>query len=123
LHTKPDKKKVTRIEQLKLNGATDQDIDMPKVTLTGLIKLLFESVSPALNSGNGLVPLSWQEIESFVRVNGFELNSFELRVIKNASKAYVMQSNLSSDPKCPPPHRFIKRDPIKLAEHIKQVFS
>jgi hypothetical protein len=123
LHTTPDKKKLTRIEQLKESGAKDSDIQMPQLTLVGLVKLLLESISPALQSGMGLTPLSWQEIKSFVDANEMPLNAFELRVIKNASKAYVNQSQLATNPKCPPPHRIIKRDPMKLAEHIKSVFS
>lgn len=96
---------------------------MPQVHLIGLVNLLLNNIAPAIQTGMGLIPLSWHEIDSFVRVNDFKLNPFELRVIKNASKAYVSQSTLATDPKCPPPHRMIKRDPIKLAEHIKNVFS
>jgi hypothetical protein len=69
LHTTPDKKKLTRIEQLKESGAKDSDIQMPQLTLVGLVKLLLESISPALQSGMGLTPLSWQEIKSFVDAN------------------------------------------------------
>ena len=123
LHTIPEKQKVTRLEQLKINGAEDSDIQMPKVHLIGLVKLFFERVSPAIENGMGLTPLSWQELESFVKVNNMPLSNFELQVLKNASMAYVNQSHKAKDPKSPPPHRFIKRDPMKLAEHIKSVFS
>lgn len=96
---------------------------MPQVHLVALVRLLLESISPAIQNGMGLTPLSWQEIESFTRVNSFELNAFELKVIKNASKAYVSQSVLATNPKCPPPNRIIKRDQMKLAQHIKDIFS
>lgn len=123
MHTKPEKKDLTRYEQLKKDGAKDSDIELPKVTLINLVKLLFDDISPATQTGNGLIPLSWQEIQSFIETTGIELTVFELKVIRSASKAYANQSILSTDPKCPPPHRIIKRDPMKLMQHIKSVFS
>jgi hypothetical protein len=94
---------------------------MPQVHLVGLVKLFFENISPALQSGTGLIPLSWQEIESYVRVNNIPLNNFELNVIKSASQAYVSQSFAASNPNCPPPYRLIKRDETKFANYIREV--
>ena len=74
-----------------------------------------------LHSGTGRIPLTWQELESYQQQQGIALSPFELDVIRTASNAYVYQSQLSTEPNCPPPDRVVQHDPEKLAKHIRSI--
>jgi hypothetical protein len=69
----------------------------------------------------GLVPLSWQEIESWQRLNNIEFMPWELKVLKAASAAYAHQASISSKADCPPPNKPVEVDQMKLAKHIKNL--
>jgi hypothetical protein len=79
------------------------------------------SAGAYLTMGMGAVPLSWQELESWQKQQGFNLNPWELSIIRKASAAYVDQMQLSSKVDCPPPGKVVEQDPKKLAQHIKGI--
>jgi len=79
------------------------------------------SAGACVNTGMGQVPLSWQELESWQKQQGFALNPWELSIIRKASSVYVEQLQLSSKADCPPPSKVIEQDPKKLAQHIKGI--
>jgi hypothetical protein len=81
----------------------------------------FRELGQCLQTGMGLIPLTWQEIESWQRQNGLELKAWEVKALKLASVAHVSQVALSTDPNCPPPNRPIERDPLDLAKKIKSI--
>jgi hypothetical protein len=81
----------------------------------------FRELGSCLQTGMGLVPLTWQEIESWQRQNGIELKVWEVKALKLASIAHVSQVALSADPNCPPPNRPVERDQEQLAKHIKSI--
>ncbi|MES1987462.1 MAG: hypothetical protein V4440_05425, partial [Pseudomonadota bacterium] len=55
---------------------------------------------PGQNYGMGMVPLSFQEIASWTELNGLELSAFESNAIRDLSRSYVGQYNISSKPDC-----------------------
>lgn len=70
----------------------------------------------------GAKSLSWQDIDSWQKLFGIELNAWECNVIHNASSAYVEQVHQSSKVDCPPPIRIVEQDQKQLAKHIKSLF-
>jgi hypothetical protein len=81
----------------------------------------FRSLGSCLQTGMGLVPLTWQEIESWQRQNGIELKVWEVKALKIASAAHVSQVSLSTDPNCPPPNKAVDIKPEQLDKKIKSI--
>jgi hypothetical protein len=92
----------------------------PEVRAMYLVNYLKE-LGSCLQTGMGLIPLTWQEIESWQRQNGLTLMAWEVKALRLASMAHVSQVSLSADPNCPPPNKPVERDPNKLAKHIKSI--
>ena len=69
----------------------------------------------------GLVPLSWQELESWQKQQGITLSPWELSIIRKASAVYVEQHHISTKVDCPPPGKVVEQDQKKLAQHIKGI--
>jgi hypothetical protein len=59
----------------------------------------FHSAGIATQTGMGLIPLSWQEIQAFVRCNAHEgyITPWELSVIRKMSEAYCAEYARASD--------------------------
>lgn len=68
---------------------------------------LFYSAGTATQTGMGLVPLSWQEIESWVVCSGLEetVTPWELGVVKRLSEAYSSEYARASTPSRPQPYQ------------------
>lgn len=73
------------------------------------------------NNGMGNVPLSWQDIDAWMRVSGVQLDAWEAKVIHKASEIYVNQFELSKKPDAPMPERIVDYDQNKLAKRIKSI--
>lgn len=56
-------------------------------------------------SMNGLVDLSWQEVDSWLSCSQRELTIWEVGMIKDMSRAYVSEYNSASDRARPMPYR------------------
>jgi len=100
IHATPEKDQFTRLENFQFEG---KQVIYPEITNNYLVKILYEDLGACTVTGNGLAPLSWQEIESWQRQVGIELTPFEINTLKKASEAYVSQTVFSRDPKCLPP--------------------
>ena len=79
------------------------------------------SAGACINTGMGLVPLSWQELESWQKQQGITLSPWELSIIRQASAVYVEQHHISTKVDCPPPGKVVEQDQKKLAQHIKGI--
>jgi hypothetical protein len=81
----------------------------------------FRELGSCLQTGMGLIPLTWQEIESWQRQNGLELKAWEVKALKLASSAHVSQVAISANPNCPPPNKAVEIEPEKLDKKIKSI--
>ena len=100
MHTVPDKREFSRLEDMEIDGS---EIIYPDIENNYLVKMLYEELGACTSNGSGLAPLSWNEIESWQRLTGNHLEAFESEIIKKASEAYVSQTIFSKDPACLPP--------------------
>lgn len=68
---------------------------------------LFHGAGGAMQTGMGLIPLTWQEIDAWARATSYNetLSPWELETIKRMSDAYASEYNRASDPKRPQPYK------------------
>jgi hypothetical protein len=110
---------MSRWEQIKSNAPRErgdneegdvppapQEIHLPEIpapydALVGL----FHLSGQALQTGWGLCPLTWVEIDAFVRVNDLDLTLWERELLKKMSEAYCAEYSRASDPKRPAPYQ------------------
>ena len=71
---------------------------MPPITYGDfLIRHLYE-VGPAVSGGTGMVPLSWQEIDAWMRRSGVDLTPWSAQTLRSLSAAYVAEARAAEDP-------------------------
>lgn len=77
-----------------------------------------------LSNGMGLMPLTWQEIDSWLSVTGLELTTWEKLTLKELSEAYVNEYSLSSDKTRPAPyvHKVDEIDRQAVSDKLKGIF-
>jgi hypothetical protein len=81
------------------------EVQLPEVPAQWayLLELFFNS-GQCIQTGMGLAPLSWQEIQAFIEVNELDLTLFERDIIKKMSEAYCAESHKATDPQRPAPY-------------------
>lgn len=62
---------------------------MPEVLEGEYLHELLDEVGCCSNYGYGAVGLNWQELLSWAKVSGFSLGYWDLRALKETSKAYA----------------------------------
>lgn len=76
-------------------------------------------------SSGGMVPLSWQDIQSWSSLMGIEFTPWESETLATMSVAYLIQLQESEDRMCPPPagkgHEKIDR--ALVAKQVELAFS
>lgn len=60
----------------------------------------FIALGLCVSGGMGVVPLSWVEIDAFLRRSSYELQDYEAEIVFNMSRAYVSWLNKGSDINC-----------------------
>jgi hypothetical protein len=113
----PEKQSQSRLKQYKDEGKL---INWPPVSASYLVAYLFEA-GPTFPGAMGSVGLPYQELESWQRQTGIELQPWEVRLLRQASIEYAQQSQLALKPECPPPGQVVEIDREKVAKHIRGV--
>jgi hypothetical protein len=74
-----------------------------------------------IQTGMGISPLTWVEIESYIRVNELEVLLWEKELLKKMSEAYCAESHKATDPKRPAPYKEEKDEEEidKMAASVK----
>lgn len=99
------------------------DVELPAIpeVFSNLRELFFLSGS-AMNSGTGLVPLTWSEIKAFIEVNELELTLWEKGMLKRMSDEYCSEFYQASSPTRPAPYTakvVEEEDAIAVAMRIR----
>lgn len=92
------------------------EIPFPEIPMGAEYLLsFFYSAGCSTQTGMGLVPLSWQEIEAWVRCNGLDdsVTPWELQVVRKLSEAYSAEYSRASDPK--------RRMPFKPEVKVEEI--
>ena len=102
----------SRLDQLKKDRVP---VQMPPVPLPHIIQWWIETGVTGSNGMSATV-LSWAEIAAWQANTSIKLSSWEARLIRALSQAYVQQSRISEDEACPPPWRGAVTEAEKAAE-------
>jgi hypothetical protein len=110
------------------NVPETQEIPIPEIAEGAeYLVSFFHSAGAATRTGMGLTPLSWMEIEAWVRCNALEdvVTPWELQVIRRLSEAYVTEYALASDPKRKMPYQPVVEevDREAVAQKVSSVLS
>lgn len=102
------------------------EIQLPPTGVDYLVGHFFSS-GQCLQTGQGLVPLSYQEIKAYDELTDAELLTWEVRILKKMSDAYCSEYSRASDPNRPAPYRKEVNpeevDQVAKAIRIKQGMS
>ena len=95
---------------------------MPDVEINHAASYIIELLySAGLMSSNGMgpVPLSWQEIDAWLRVTEYELPMMERLLVRQLSIEYVDELVQATDPQRPAPFVYRTEEEIEL-ERIRE---
>jgi hypothetical protein len=98
LHAVPEGSKKSRLTAFR-NSADDEStfLQFPDLDGAGYLVALFQEAGLMLSNGMGPVPLSWQEIEAWLRTTELQLSIWEKLTIREMSEAYVAELHKSAD--------------------------
>lgn len=77
-----------------------------------------------MQSGMGLLPITWAELQSFIEVNELDLTLWEKGMLKKMSDTYCAESSRATEVNYPPPYspkkEATEEDNIARALQIRQ---
>jgi hypothetical protein len=124
LNATPDGSKKSRLKSFKEQDEDHNLLNLPEIVgASHLLSYLME-VGVAMSSGMGLMPLSWQEIDSWLRVTELPLTTWEKIVLRELSETYVNEYSQASEKDRPAPyvHRVDEIDRAAVSDKLKSVF-
>ena len=101
LSATPDKRNETRYKDYV--NRNHGPPPMPEIEFGEHVIGYLQEVGPALNTGQGLVPLTFSEIDAWMRMVGVALTSWEASVLKRLSDEYVAEHHAARKPQHPQP--------------------
>lgn len=124
LNAVPEGSKKSRLKSFR-----DQDEDsialiLPEVDHGRHLLDYFTEAGVAMSTGMGLMPLSWQEIESWLSVTELPISTWEKLTLREMSDAYVSEYSQASAKDRPAPyvHRVEEIDREAVSDKLKSVF-
>jgi hypothetical protein len=95
LHAVPEGSKKSRLGAFleSSEGGESSFIKFPDIDGAEYLIALFHEAGPMIPTGMGPVPLTWQEIDSWLRCTNLSLSNWEKITIKELSEAYVSELN------------------------------
>jgi hypothetical protein len=85
--------------------------------------LLFYEVGLCGQGANGVVAISWQEIESWKRLTDKRLTTWEAETIKSMSEAYVNEVQAGRDKNRPMPYADVSEIKVKQDKAMEDFFE
>lgn len=102
------------------------EIQLPPTGVEYLVGHFFMS-GQCLQTGQGIAPLSYQEIKAYNELTDAEMLTWEVKILKKMSDAYCSEYSRASDPNRPAPYRKEVNpeevDQVARARRIKQGMS
>lgn len=94
LHATPEGDKLSRFHRLRNDSEFNPLLRMPEFddeSMAGYIIGLLQEAGLMSSTGMGPFPLSWQELEAWVRTTGRTLSVWEKLTVKGLSEEYVSE--------------------------------
>ncbi len=92
---------LTRAQKIERNGGFPR---FPNVGDAEYVITYWHDLGVIEAGAMGPVPLSSKEILSWQECTGIDLQTWEFRVLREMSRKYLIQSEESKKPECPPPY-------------------
>ncbi len=107
LHATPKEAKQSRITQLRLADLQHPLISLPEVGGAICYVEWLQEVGTYLSNGMSIVPVTWQEIDAWVRCTEISeaIPWCGKKLIKELSEAYVSEYHAANDPQRPAPYK------------------
>lgn len=106
LHAVPEKAKESRQKSIKAANEDSFLLKMPELDESEyLLPMLFEA-GLVSQSGMGIAPLSWQEIQAWQNCTGVVLHTWEVCTLKQMSEAYAGEFSSASKPDAAAPYQY-----------------
>ena len=86
LTTKPHKHHMSRSLEFQIQGITPK---FPKIQSFKSLLDIFQDIGFSIQSENGILPLTYEEINNYLQITKQSLSKNELSLIKNLSIIYV----------------------------------
>lgn len=103
LNASPEGSKKSRLEAFKARGDDSSFLEFPKIEGAEYMVALFQEAGVMQSNGMGVIPLTWQEIESWLRTTELDLSVWEKLTIREMSEAYVAEFTKASAKDAPAP--------------------
>lgn len=109
----PEKAKESRQKSIKAANEDSFLLKMPDVAEGEyLIPMLFEA-GLVSQSGMGVAPLSWQEIQAWLNCTGLQLHTWEVTTLKQMSEAYAGEFSQASKPEAEAPYKYAPEEYVE----------
>lgn len=116
LHATPEGSKKSRLtyftEKEEKDGESSPFLQFPELDDAAYLVPMLREAGLMSSSGMGVVPLSWQEIESWLRCTELQVTIWEKLTIREMSEAYVAEFNKASTKDAAAPYVHIEPDQI-----------
>ncbi len=123
LNATPEKAKKSRAQTFREISEDHSSLRLPDIgAAVGLVELWQEAGS-FLNTGMGPVPLTWSEIDAWMRVTKRNVPVWARTLIRNLSETYVQELTEARDPSRPAPfvdNTYIDRQ--RVSDGLKKLF-
>lgn len=103
LHAVPEGSKKSRLTAFTESDGESVFLTFPELDGAGYLVALFQEAGLCMSNGMGAVPLTWQEIESWLRTTELRLTVWEKMSIREMSEAYVAELGKSTNKYCAAP--------------------
>lgn len=104
LHATPEGSKKSRMTTFREADAEHISLTLPDIQGAEYIVGMLQEAGLMSTSGMGPVPLSWQEIEAWIRCAEVEPELWERLMVKELSEVYVGELNQASGKDRPSPY-------------------
>lgn len=104
LHAVPEGSKTSRLKSFNDKDDDSAFLQFPELDGSGYLVNLWQEAGLIMSNGMGVVPLTWQEIESWLRVTELQLTVWEKLTIREMSEAYAAESAKATDKHAAPPY-------------------
>jgi hypothetical protein len=128
LNATPDGAKMSRRESYeKASGPDSLFLRLPELDgAQYIVQMLFEA-GTLMHAGMGPTPLTWQEIDAWLRVTGTQAELWERLLIKELSHAYVNMLHDATKKDCPDPYVYVEEaeqiDRTAVANKLRNAFA
>ena len=114
LHATPEGGKKSRLTLYREIDENSSFLRLPELDAASYLVVLLQEAGIMSTTGMGALPLSWQEIDAWLRCTQRDLSIWERLTIRELSEVYVGELNQASAKDRPQPYVFVEEEVEKI---------